>query len=936
MAIKLKRALPLMGVNLVAAPTALQEGECQWAKNVWPKQVESFSPRGSLEPLWRTQEGLEAGALTVFNAMMFRQEIAQSVALDGTVRKADRAIVFERSGSKLLVPYRQDSTALTSSDDVWAEAGRTLAGLHGRGCFVDIGNGAILFLDGVSPGAVISPGTLDFRFWQEGAVWDFPMSPIPAMGVASWGLLQTWEDGTVFATTEGDRARAGDPKGYVGGLPAGWRPRLAVMAHERLVYFNLADTHRDAMVWSDKNNPALIDAMPGSDGRWYANTTSALDIDGPYVRLGGDNQDITAAIAIATSNDQNLVEQSILAWKRDRVYLVQGEPGQTHEFGTNPEGSLSVKELTVRAGCVGASACCNSPYGVFWVGPDDVWFMAVGTLPMRVGTKISPRLKAQAVSDAWKIQCVYSGEGRLIVSLLSGGGGGPDASCDEQWWLDLRRGPPQGWQDARWFGPQVFTTSVDDFTTSGIQFLMKNEDTGTVEALVSYERTGDGALPGWDATSDIVACSMDGDSGVDSIFHVASPFPWVPSGEFAQRAVIDPPKYAGYTPGDLVFTVGNVARDFPIRALPLVASDEHLHRRYISDGNTVSPYLAGASPPAFGSTTASDNNVGWTRMDTLPVATPHQVRNNVVLIDVISREEALGDPAVMKNFDGIELVHDLNHPMVVDLISTGVGLHSITGRQTQGASGAAGQQAAGTSRVNQSLVLSPVMGTRFVPAAADGGRCPGFSHTFRFKTQSFIVLERTMFFFFRVLSHAFTGVRLTAQVPAGRYATVDDLITAINAAILAVMDPTWNFTLRFRRTIDGTTMIPFVFMEIATSGATASWLDACVPLKHRASAASTTGYFSFDAGPQVPPVAGFEAFDVYEDTTYLMSLLGFMVPPGATNENMRGVYLYYWTSTYPQESVVFANTPCRVTQAYPRFNIYDMNFRFKTFTKRPT
>ena len=919
MALSLKRALPTGGVNLVDAPTALKENECQWAKNVWPKQPGVISPRGSLEFLWGANLGLSLNLVTIYNAMLFGKFIPQRTLAPSA---ADRAFVVDVAGTLKIVTGAHTSSLIVDPIRL-----QTITGVVGRGCFVDIGFGAILFLDGVGPGWVISDGTLDFRFWEENAL-DDAMDQAPAIGISPWGMLQTWEDGSDFITTPGDPTVG--PFGR-GGLPPGWRPRIAVMCRERLVYFNLADTHRDAMVWSDKNNPAVLDVGFAHD-RWWAWTTGMLDADGPYTRLGGDNADITAALAIATSNEQNLVEQSILVWKRDRVFLVQGEPGQTHEFGTAPDGTLSIKELSVRAGCVGQSACCNTPYGVFWVGPDDVWFMAIGTLPIRVGTKISPRLRAQAASDGWKIQCVYAA-GRLIVTLASGGSGAGDASLDEQWWLDLRRGPPQGWQDAVWFGPQNFTTTVTNYTTSGLQFLLKDDAEDAVVALGAAVRLS-GVYTTW-----AHACSLDGDSGVDSLLEVAKPYPWVPSGEFQIGAIIDPVKYADNTPASLLI---GTPRDFPFRSIPWASSDENFHKRYSAGASSVAPYLTGAAPPSFGGASVTDNNIVWEAL-AVSIATPRQLESNSVLIDIISREETLGDPAIQKNFDGVEIAHDLNQPMVVDLISLGSRRDSNLGRQSFGASSSSRQQAAGLSRVNQSLLTSSALGTRFLPAVADGGRNPGFSHAFRLQTKSYIVLERPMSFTFQIDSGSAFG-RFACAVPAGYYGDVDALIAALNTAISTSLDnlfPVRDFNLVFGVEVD-LLESPFVYAwfdgtELTSLGS----LDAAIPLMHRESPTTTVGGFTFPAGPY-PPTApeiegapGLAGTDRYEDTTYLMSLLGFMIGPTMAHDK-RGVYMTSGYSFALEPNAVFANTAAQKARAYPRFNIYDLNMRFRTFAKRPT
>lgn len=213
-------------------------------------------------------------------------------------------------------------------------------------------------------------------------------------------------------------------------------PDGAAVIRDRVLYYKGIKT-----VWSDKGDPLQIGENALTD--WF-------------IPVAGEEQEsITAAAELSTSADGSPVQSVAAVWTKTRCFMLLGEPAQTVDdlTTTGALGSLQINRLNLECGCVSQATVTRTPYGTFWVGTDDVWFMPFGSLPVRVGTNIRPALQAVPPALAWRLFADYEdGFLRIVLPGAEMDGSGPLTNI---WMLNLNDGPPQNAESAQWWGPQV-------------------------------------------------------------------------------------------------------------------------------------------------------------------------------------------------------------------------------------------------------------------------------------------------------------------------------------------------------------------------------------------------------------------------------------------------------------------------------------------------
>lgn len=219
------------------------------------------------------------------------------------------------------------------------------------------------------------------------------------------------------------------------------KPRLMIPYRLRVVYMGLGVGKESHIVFSDDNAPLTV-----GDG--------ALAANGRAVVVGNQDEDrLIGATEVMLSGVGGVPESGLLLLKHGSGYLMVGELDQSTGVGTT---DAKLQRFNVDCGCVSQNTIVKTPYGILWAGPDDVWLFQPGQVPIQVGTKIRPRLKANATSSKWRWHAAYF-DGFYRLSILADD---QDDStilgCGEQWWLDLREGAPKGWGDAKWWGPMVY------------------------------------------------------------------------------------------------------------------------------------------------------------------------------------------------------------------------------------------------------------------------------------------------------------------------------------------------------------------------------------------------------------------------------------------------------------------------------------------------
>ena len=269
-------------------------------------------------------------------------------------------------------------------------------------------------------------------------------------------------------------------------------PHFATVYRERMVFANLGTGYESSIVFSDAFNPTVI----GNDVR---------AIGGRSITIGTiDEGRIVALVEIYQNEVGAPGESSLLVLKERAAYIIAGEPHQSTYTPVPPDDALAdmvISRVNYNCGCASAETIVRTPYGLFWASREDVWYMATGALPVRIGSKIRPVLQATPDAFSWRWNAAYyNGFYRLAVftpgqNLISPYVSGQTTMdrLGEQWWLDLRGGPPQTHEDAKWWGPQIFSNGYNTAgnpTRAGTNGQWPWFD-GETSRLVDYQSNGD-------------------------------------------------------------------------------------------------------------------------------------------------------------------------------------------------------------------------------------------------------------------------------------------------------------------------------------------------------------------------------------------------------------------------------------------------------------
>jgi hypothetical protein len=223
----------------------------------------------------------------------------------------------------------------------------------------------------------------------------------------------------------------------------GPQPQVATSYKQRAAYFNFGPGFESVGIFSDNYKPDTIgDNALGSRALALAQ---------------GDGDRIVAAVEIMQTGSQ--ARAYMLIMKEFSTFAVSGEPNQSTDVSSFIN-TLDVVRLPLTCGCSSAETVVQTPYGILWAGPDDVWLFHDGQLPRRVGSKIRSRLALTNPSFRYLWHAAYyNGFYRLAIQSPQQSAINDDMKMGEQWWLDLRDGPPESHQDAKWYGPQVYSIS---------------------------------------------------------------------------------------------------------------------------------------------------------------------------------------------------------------------------------------------------------------------------------------------------------------------------------------------------------------------------------------------------------------------------------------------------------------------------------------------
>lgn len=171
------------------------------------------------------------------------------------------------------------------------------------------------------------------------------------------------------------------------------------------------------------------------------------------------SEPITAVADLFTDATERAGQSVLAIWTRNGMIMLQGEPATTTAIV--PEAVFSNCQITripLRSGCISQASIVKTKFGIIWCGAETVWFMAKGSLPVEVGMKIAPRIKAQSFSSAGRIFATFDDECYRLVINSPEVGYNPYEGLNEMWCLSFIGDVPNK-DSASWFGPQVFTNT---------------------------------------------------------------------------------------------------------------------------------------------------------------------------------------------------------------------------------------------------------------------------------------------------------------------------------------------------------------------------------------------------------------------------------------------------------------------------------------------
>jgi hypothetical protein len=589
-------------------------------------------------------------------------------------------------------------------------------------------------------------------------------SPIPV------SMVQ-WDGDTYVFTGQTTGARAvfaTTPEGYLleaiafeGTGNEDFKPKGAAVIRDRMAYWGFDDgAGGRAVLFADRGAPLRIGSAAVASGR--------------FIPVAGISQTGITHCAEINTTAAGSPQQSVVAvWTVDNMWTLLGEPGETGD-GLTPDGIIGTLQqnlLTMNAGCVSGATVVQTPYGTLWAGPDDVWFMPFGSLPVRVGTNIRPALLNTPPNLKWKWHAAYDSDTAQYRLALFGPGSGPDeySACDHHWVLDLSQGPPQGAEDAKWWGPQVYAQTDTDGRFAGTHCLLsKVGEDGDREMYGVCWFQAD-PRNGADLAG-ISLVTLSADDSRDCAAPVRDRIPFSQVAEYFVGDQIVPYDEDPGTSSPLVWTVTAVDGLGPNGGGVTDASTPQFN-----DGVSVSVVSGGVTFDSGGPTTADFQ--------------PRALQGGNEIIGDILTKEYIGDPMVDKGIDGAELGYwtgqtgRLSYRFLTDIDENSRVLQAAgdqTGVTGVFSSGLPNPGVTRGQRIWKTRLLTPTPGDRSVAKSIQ----------MRITQDTVFVVDETNDVV--VVSEDMTDL-VAASVVRGQY-THTQLMAAVVAALESIFSCEWQFS----------------------------------------------------------------------------------------------------------------------------------------------
>lgn len=518
--------------------------------------------------------------------------------------------------------------------------------------------------------AAFSPVGPEFvmAVWRDGAMLLVGLTPQNfnlnfsslSLGAASNpqpASMVQWDGDTYAFTgvTPGARlAYANNAEGFIleqldfGAGNANFLPLGAAIVRDRFVYWGFdreTPSGGRGVVFADRGLPLQIGDSAVANAR--------------VIQVAGiSNGPITHCAEINMHGGGSPNQSTLAVWTADQMWQLLGEPGEVGD--SNVLGSLQQSQLQVAAGCVSGATVAQTPYGTIWAGPDDVWFMPFGSMPVRIGTNIRPALLNTPPTLRWKWHAAYDADKAQYRLALFGQDVGPTeySGCETHWILDLSQGGPQGADDARWFGPQVYNNAIADPLYDGTLCLLSDLGSTGSRKLFGVARYNE--TVGVEVLGGLSQVTLGADDVIDSAAAMRDRIPRAGVWE--------------YFVGDVIIPYDeNVGETRPYIWTVTAVDGLGPNGGGVTDSGPGPQFNDGAT------TSFVDGGVTWTaKFDFLsgnpvPAFFPRSMygERNVIRPEVLTREEFTGDPMVDKLIDGAEVGFwtNMNHVMDYRLLT---------------------------------------------------------------------------------------------------------------------------------------------------------------------------------------------------------------------------------------------------------------------------